>query len=98
MILGASFRGGVKETSFSGVYRISDALEKNEAKVLVHDPLYENKELSNLGFEPYNFGEISDIAILQAEHNQYMKITPEDMAITKIEFKGKKCLFQPYQI
>ncbi len=92
VILGASYRGGVKETSFSGVYRISDALEKNEANVLVHDPLFENKELSNLGFKPYNFGEICDIAILQAEHNQYLKITPEDMPGIKLMYDGRNFL------
>lgn len=92
VILGASYRGGVKETSYSGVYRISDALEKNEANVLVHDPLFENKELSNLGFKPYNFGEICDIAILQAEHNQYLKITPEDMPGIKLMYDGRNFL------
>ena len=92
VILGAYYRGGVKKTSYSGVYRISDALEKNEANVLVHDPLFENKELSNLGFKPYNFGEICDIAILQAEHNQYLKITPEDMPGIKLMYDGRNFL------
>ena len=92
VILGASYRGGVKEISFSGVYRISNALEKDGANVFVHDPLFENEELSHLGFEPYSFGETCDIAILQADHSQYLKITPEDMPGIKLMYDGRNFL------
>ncbi len=50
-VLGASYRGGVKETAFSGVFPLVAALKARGATALVHDPMYTDEELGKLGFE-----------------------------------------------
>lgn len=79
VVLGAAYRGGVKETAFSGVFSTVDALKQRGATVLVHDPLYTDEELTKLGFDPYSFGTAVDAAIVQADHADYRTIGPSDL-------------------
>src|SRR3954464_140985 len=53
LILGVAYRGGVKETAFSGAFPLRDALLSRGAQVAASDPLYEDAELRALGFEPW---------------------------------------------
>jgi nucleotide sugar dehydrogenase len=78
-VLGAAYRGGVKETAFSGVFATVDALRSRGATPLVHDPMYTDDELRALGFEPYHIGEKIDAAVLQADHAEYAKLGPDDL-------------------
>lgn len=71
VILGAAYRGGVKETAFSGVFPLVDALRRRHAVPLVHDPLYDDKELRALGLTPFHRGEQADAVIVQANHSEY---------------------------
>ena len=75
VVLGAAYRGGVKETAFSGVFDTVKALESRGAVVLVHDPLYSDDELVALGFTPYHLGEPVDAAVVQADHAEYRELT-----------------------
>ncbi len=78
-VLGAAYRGGVKETAFSGVFATVRALRERGATVLVHDPLYSDDELAALGFEPYHLGEKVDAAVVQADHAEYAGLGPADL-------------------
>jgi nucleotide sugar dehydrogenase len=78
-VLGAAYRGGVKETAFSGVFATVEALRSRGATALVHDPMYTDEELRALGFEPYHIGEKVDAAVLQADHAEYAKLGPDDL-------------------
>lgn len=79
VVLGAAYRGGVKETAFSGVFETIESLKKIGAIVLVHDPLYSDEELINLGFAPFHFGEELDAAIVQADHAIYAEISYDEL-------------------
>lgn len=79
VVLGASYRGGVKETAFSGVFSTVEELRTRGAVVSVHDPLYSHEELVNMGFEPYQIGEETDAAVIQADHDEYRSLTPKDL-------------------
>lgn len=79
VVLGAAFRGGVKETAFSGVFPVVAELRNRGAVPLVHDPLYDDLELQRMGFEPYHLGEPADGAIVQADHAEYRQLTPVDL-------------------
>lgn len=79
VVLGAAYRGGVKETAFSGVYATVDALAARDADVLVHDPLYTDDELRGLGLAPYHFGEPVHAAVVQADHSEYARIGSTDL-------------------
>src|SRR5699024_8820665 len=76
VVLGASYRGRVKETAFSGVFATVEALRQRGAQVFVHDPMYTDDELVGYGWQPYTWtpgtpGEPVDVAIVQADHPEY---------------------------
>jgi nucleotide sugar dehydrogenase len=80
-VLGIAYRGGVKETAFSGVFPTVDALEERGAEVVVADPMYTEDEIRALGFTPYivGSGESVDAAIIQSDHAEYRALTPADL-------------------
>jgi nucleotide sugar dehydrogenase len=78
-VLGASYRGGVKETAFSGVFATVAALIRRGASVVVHDPLYTDTEIQKLGFEPYHLGDAVDAVVIQADHAEYRSLSPSDL-------------------
>ena len=74
-VLGASYRGGVKETAFSGVFATVDALRAAGAVVSVHDPMYSPEELSGFGWGVYELGRPVDVVIVQADHAEYRSLS-----------------------
>lgn len=75
-VLGAAYRGGVKETAFSGVFATVSALRARGATVQVHDPMYTDAELTALGFAPYHLGEPVDAVVVQSDHAEYADLAP----------------------
>ena len=92
VVLGACYRGGVKETAFSGVYATVDALRRRGARPLVEDPLLTAEELAGLGLEPYPAGTAVDAAVLQADHAEYQELTPGDLPGVKVVLDGRGVL------
>lgn len=78
-ILGAAYRGGVKETSFSGVFPLAEALAARGATPVVHDPLFTDDELRGLGLTPFHRGDQASAAILHSDHVEYLDWTPESV-------------------
>ena len=89
-VLGASYRGAVKETAFSGVFATVDSLRKRGAKVLVHDPMFSDEELAGFGWDAYHFGEEVTAAIVQADHAEYKAISAKDLPGIKLLFDGRR--------
>jgi len=90
VVLGAAYRGGVKETAFSGVFGAVEALRQRGAVPVVHDPLYSDKELTDLGFTPYHIGEPVDAAVVQADHADYRELGPDDLPGIKAFIDGRR--------
>jgi len=90
VVLGAAYRGGVKETAFSGVFDAVASLEKRGAVVTVHDPLYTDAELEKLGFTAYHVGEPVDAAVVQADHAEYRTLSPADLPGIKAFIDGRR--------
>ncbi|GGB84491.1 nucleotide sugar dehydrogenase [Knoellia flava TL1] len=90
VVLGAAYRGGVKETAFSGVFDTVTALADRGATVLVHDPLYSDEELKALGFDAYHLGEEVDAAVIQADHADYRDLTPADLPGLRTLVDGRR--------
>lgn len=90
VVLGAAYRGGVKETAFSGVFDAVKALELRGAAALVHDPLYTDEELQKLGFQPYHLGEPADAAVVQADHAEYRTLGPADLPGVRVFIDGRR--------
>ena len=78
LILGVAYRGGVKETAFSGAFGLRDELARRGARPVATDPLYDAGELAALGFSAWA-GEPVDAAILQADHAEYTALRPADL-------------------
>ena len=87
VVLGASYRGGVKESAFSGVFPTVAALTAAGAKV--SDPMYTDAELTGYGFAPYHLGEAVDAAILQADHAEYKELTAASLPGIKTFLDGR---------
>lgn len=80
VVLGAAYRGGVKETAFSGVFATVSALASVGAgPITVHDPLYTDAEIAVLGLIPHRLGSPVDIAIVQADHDEYSHLSSHDL-------------------
>jgi nucleotide sugar dehydrogenase len=92
VVLGAAYRGGVKETAFSGVFPTVAELKRLGATVAVHDPMYTDDELRHEGFEPFHFGETADAAILQADHAEYANLTAEQLPGVSVILDGRNMI------
>jgi nucleotide sugar dehydrogenase len=91
-VLGISYRGGVKESAFSGVFPTVAALKEQGATVVVNDPMYTDDEIKSLGFTPYKIGDSVDGMILQADHVEYKKLKAADFPGIKAVVDGRRSL------
>jgi nucleotide sugar dehydrogenase len=92
VVLGACYRGGVRETAFSGVFPTVAALRGHGARALVHDPLYRAEELAALGLEPYRTGTPVDAAVLQADHQEYRSFSSVELPGLSVILDGRGVL------
>ena len=92
VVLGAAYRGGVKETAFSGVFPTVEALQKQGAVVTVDDPLYTDAELEALGLAPHHAGARADLAILHTDHPEYRRLTKQDLPGVRVVVDGRRWL------
>ena len=89
LVLGAAYRGEVKETAFSGVFPTVAELQRRGATVFVSDPLYTGSELEDLGLPPHK-GEDVDAAVIQTDHASYASLTPKDLPGVKVLVDGRR--------
>jgi nucleotide sugar dehydrogenase len=89
LVLGAAYRGGVKETAFSGVFPTVEALRARGAVPYVSDPMYTPEELTALGLPPHR-GEKATAAVLQADHAEYRELTPADLPDVTVLVDGRR--------
>jgi nucleotide sugar dehydrogenase len=89
LVLGASYRGGVKETAFSGVFGTVAELRKRGAVPYVSDPMYSSAELAAHDLPPYA-GEALGAAILQADHAEYRTLSSDDLPGVKVLVDGRR--------
>jgi len=91
-VLGATYRGGVKESAFSGVFPVVDSLHALGATVTVHDPLYSDDELRQLGLEPHHRGSPADGAVVQSDHDEYRTWSSADIPGVRAVLDGRGIL------
>ena len=92
VVLGVAYRGGVKETAFSGVFPLVEALKSEGAVVTVHDPLYSAEELQALGLEQHRAGADVNVAVVQADHADYRRWTQSDLPGVAVVVDGRQVL------
>ena len=89
LVLGVAYRGGVKESAFSGVFPTVAELQRRGATVFVSDPLYSAAELSDLGLPPHQ-GEDVDAAVIQTDHAEYAGLSAGDLPGVKVLVDGRR--------
>jgi nucleotide sugar dehydrogenase len=92
LILGATYRSGVKETAFSGVFSISDRLNQLGANCVVLDPLYSPEELRSLGLEPLTDCAAVTGLILNTAHEQFLSLSISDFPNLQVVLDGRNFL------
>ena len=90
-VLGLAYRGGVKETAFSGALALVEVLRERGATPLVHDPLWTSEEIKGLGFDPYELGSPCDAVIVQADHAEYRALGPADIPGAAALYDVRRC-------
>ncbi len=88
LILGAAYRGGVKETAYSGVFDLTRTIAANGGVAVVSDPLYDQEELVQLGLTPWD-GEPVDALIVQADHEEYRSLDPGSIPGVLVIYDGR---------
>ena len=91
LVLGAAYRGGVKETAYSGVFDLVREISNSGGRALVSDPLYETEELRSLGLTPWD-GSPIDAVIVQADHPEYRELDPAAIPGATVVFDGRGVL------
>jgi nucleotide sugar dehydrogenase len=89
LVLGAAYRGGVKETAFSGVFPAVEALRARGATPYVSDPMYSADELTALGL-PAHDGEPVTAAVVQADHAEYQTLAAADLPGVRVLVDGRR--------
>jgi UDP-N-acetyl-D-mannosaminuronate dehydrogenase len=89
LVLGAAYRGGVKETAFSGVFPTVEAIRRRGARVYVSDPMYSARELTALGLPPHR-GESVTAAVVQADHAEYRTLGAADLPGVRVLVDGRR--------
>ncbi len=89
LVLGAAYRGGVKETAFSGVFSLVGALRARGAQAFVSDPMYSVEELEALGL-PAHRGEPVTAAIVQSDHSEYRSLGASDLPGVRVLMDGRR--------
>ncbi|MBF8289622.1 MAG: putative dehydrogenase [Chloroflexi bacterium] len=64
LVLGLTYREGVKELAYSRGVALVEALRSAGARVLAHDPLLSDADIRSLGAEPYPWGSPCDARAL----------------------------------
>lgn len=91
LVLGAAYRGGVKETAYSGVFDLVAAISSNGGRAVVADPLYSSQELIEVGLDPWT-GDPVDAVIVHTDHSEYSRLGPDDLPGAKVVFDGRGVL------
>lgn len=89
LVLGAAYRGGVKETAFSGVFPLVAELRERGAIPYVSDPMYSAEEIEALDL-PAHRGEQMRAAVVQADHAEYADLTPADLPGVEVLVDGRR--------
>lgn len=91
LVLGAAYRGGVKETAYSGVFDVVESISAAGGIPVVSDPLYSDDELTALGLVSWD-GQDVDAVIVQSDHNEYRDLGPDDLPGAMVVFDGRGVL------
>ena len=89
VILGLTYRGGVKEHAFSGAWDLVAEIALRGGVPVVNDPLYTSEEITELGLAPFELNQNCDGIILQSNHAEYAKLIPQNFPGAQFMVDGR---------
>ena len=91
LVLGVTYRHGVKELAYSRAIPLIEALRAAGARVLAYDPLLADDEIRTLGAEPYTWGTASDAraVVTQTGDLQWRSLDPVWFPALRILVDGR---------
>jgi nucleotide sugar dehydrogenase len=90
LVLGVSYRSGVKEVAFSGSLDLDKILRDEDVVPSFHDALYSREEIIGLGLVPFDGdGESIDIAIIQTEESSHLELINQELTKCRLIFDGR---------
>lgn len=93
VVLGVAYRGGVKESAFSGVFEIVRQLkERGFKQITVSDPLFTDEELQSIGLTPSKSKDAVRGAILHTDHEEYRGLKSTDFRQLELMIDGRGSL------
>ncbi len=93
LILGLSYRPGVKESAYSGTFSLVKILEAEGACVFVEDPLFTDEEIRQNGLIAFDgVEEKIDVIILHTAHDSYKDYNFKPFVNCTIVYDGRNLL------
>jgi nucleotide sugar dehydrogenase len=94
LVLGWAYRENVREDFLSTARKLVDALAEAGAIALVHDPLYRDEGLREMGLTPYALEEPGpvDAVVLQAYHDRYRELDLASLPGCRVVLDGRNVL------
>jgi len=97
VILGLAYRADVKEAAFSTTLRLLDELQRQDARVALHDPLFTDAEIAATGARPIALDDIGrvDAIIVQAYHSAYRELPDSFFCRARVVLDGRAAMDRP---
>jgi nucleotide sugar dehydrogenase len=94
LVLGLTYREGVKELAYSVALRLIPALAAAGAEVHAHDPLLSDEEVAGLGARPWRWGATGPFRALisQTGDRRFLDLDPAWFPGLRVVFDGRNSL------
>jgi nucleotide sugar dehydrogenase len=93
LILGISYRAGVKEHAFSGVFPLVNEAKKIFRNVYVYDPMYSEEDILGFGLNPFP-GDYSEVhvVVIQTENPDFIPFLNQTLDNCELILDGRNLL------
>jgi nucleotide sugar dehydrogenase len=98
LILGVSYRAGVKEIAHSGVFELERLLSNAGVSVSVFDPMYSDEEVSILGLNPFRDDFKPDLIFIQTACQDFLQMDKRLFQSAKLIFDGRGLIESGFEL
>jgi hypothetical protein len=94
LVLGITYREGVKELAYSRAVPLIEHLMVAGARVLAYDPLLADDEIARLGAAPWHWGEVGDarVVVTQTADPLWRELDPAWLPNLAMVYDGRNSL------
>jgi UDP-N-acetyl-D-glucosamine dehydrogenase len=92
LVLGITYRTGVKESAFSGAFSLDSELKGYGAKVNFLDPYYSDQEIQLMGLSPYDCKSKVRAIVLHTSHEEFLNFSRREFQSVEAVIDGRQAL------